>query len=59
MNAQFIYRGKDITSDDIAFINRLIRENPGDSRWALSKKLCLAWNWVQPNGTLRDMVCQP
>jgi hypothetical protein len=58
MNAQFIYRGKDITSDDIAFINRLIRENPGDSRWALSKKLCLAWNWVQPNGTLRDMVCR-
>jgi len=40
------------------FINQLIDENPNDSRWALSKKLCLAWNWVQPNGALRDMVCR-
>ncbi len=28
------------------------------SRWSLSKKLCEAWNWVQPNGHLRDMVCR-
>jgi len=58
MNAQFRYRGKVLTSDDIALINRLIRQNPDDSRWALSRKLCAAWNWVQPNGTLRDMVCR-
>lgn len=50
--------GKVATGDDIAFINQLIGENPNDSRWALSKKLCLAWNWVQPNGALRDMVCR-
>jgi hypothetical protein len=24
----------------------------------LSKKLCQAWNWVQPNGHLKDMVCR-
>jgi uncharacterized protein DUF4338 len=24
----------------------------------LSKKLCQAWNWVQTNGALRDMVCR-
>src|SRR5271157_3526320 len=24
----------------------------------LSQKLCQAWNWVQPNGALRDMVCR-
>lgn len=58
MDAQFKYRGKGLTSEDIGFINRLIRENPDDSRWALSKKLCVAWNWVQPNGALRDMVCR-
>ena len=39
-------------------INKLIAENPDDSRRALSKKLCEAWNWVQPNGQLRDMVCR-
>jgi hypothetical protein len=58
MSLIFKYRGKVITGDDISFINRLIGENPDDSRWALSKKLCREWNWVQPNGTLRDMVCR-
>jgi len=58
MNAQMTYRGKVITSEDIAFINQLIETHPNDSRWALSKKLCCAWNWVQPNGALRDMVCR-
>ena len=42
----------------IVFIKRLIAENPEASRRALSQKLCRAWNWVQPNGALRDMVCR-
>jgi len=58
MSLKFRYRGKVVTSDDVAFINQLIGENPSDSRWALSKKLCRAWNWVQPNGALKDMVCR-
>ena len=58
MDAPFTYRGKVLFADDIGFINRLIGENPDDSRWVLSRKLCRAWNWVQPNGTLKDMVCR-
>jgi len=54
----FTYRGKHVHADDIVFINTLISQNPCDSRRALSKKLCQAWNWVQPNGALRDMVCR-
>ena len=42
----------------IEFVKRLIAESPQDSRRALSKKLCRAWNWIQPNGALRDMVCR-
>lgn len=52
------YQGKIATTDDVEFINKLIAEHPNDSRRALSKKLCGAWNWVQPNGQLRDMVCR-
>ena len=52
------YQGKIATTDDVEFINKLIAKNPNDSRRALSKKLCEAWNWVQPNGQLRDMVCR-
>ncbi len=58
MELEIKYRGKVATSDDIGFINRLISDHPDDSRRALSQKLCLAWDWVQPNGTLRDMVCR-
>lgn len=52
------YRGRVATTEDISFINNLIKNNPNDSRRALSIKLCKAWNWVQPNGALRDMVCR-
>ena len=58
MEALFTYRGKRVTTEDVAFIRRLIDKNPGDSRWVLSKKLCQAWGWRQPNGALRDMVCR-
>ena len=54
----FTYRGKAVNDNDIAFIQELIAQNPGASRWALSRELCRAWNWVQPNGELRDMVCR-
>ena len=52
------YRHREITEDDLVFIRRLIVEHPGSSRWVLSKKLCEAWNWVQANGAVRDMLCR-
>lgn len=52
------YRHRVITDEDLVFIRRLIADNPGSSRRGLSKLLCEAWNWAQPNGTLRDMVCR-
>jgi hypothetical protein len=58
MDTEFKYRGQVYSIKQIAFITQLIEENPEDSRRALSKKLCLAWNWVQKNGVLRDMVCR-
>ena len=58
MQQQLSYRHRVITDDDLVFIRRLIAEHPGSSRRNLSKKLCVAWNWVQANGALRDMVCR-
>lgn len=40
------------------FLRRLIAENPGLSRHRLSIQVCEAWDWVQPNGQPRDMVCR-
>jgi hypothetical protein len=58
MEAQFTYRGRTVTAADITFIRQLITQHPGASRRALSKQLCEAWGWRQPNGALRDMVCR-
>ncbi|MFQ5516336.1 MAG: hypothetical protein ACE5E8_02080, partial [Acidimicrobiia bacterium] len=52
------YRGRRVSRRDIELIRALIAAHPGQSRRGLSKKLCEAWNWVQPNGHLRDMVCR-
>jgi hypothetical protein len=58
MDAVITHRGRVVRETDVAFIRALIRDHPTASRRALSKKLCEAWGWVQPNGVLRDMVCR-
>ena len=58
MEPLLTYRGKAVTSQDAAFIQQLIDQNPADSRRRLSVKLCQAWDWRQANGALRDMVCR-
>ena len=52
------YRGREVTDADAAFLQDLIARHPQASRCALSRLVCQAWNWVQPNGTPRDMVCR-
>ena len=58
MAVVFKYRSRIVTDEDLSFIINLIHENPTASRRRLSALLCEAWNWVQPNGTLCDMVCR-
>ena len=58
MELEIKYRGRVATTEDVAFINKLMADNPNDSRNALSIKLCKEWNWVQANGALRDMICR-
>jgi hypothetical protein len=58
MGTQLSYRHRVITDEDVVFIRKLIGEHPQASRRQLSKLLCQAWNWVQANGALRDMVCR-
>ena len=58
MRPIIVYRSRPITKENVAFIRRLIANHPEDGRCALSKRICHAWNWVQPNGYLKDMVCR-
>ncbi|MFH0966038.1 MAG: DUF4338 domain-containing protein [Planctomycetota bacterium] len=52
------YRGREVSDADAAFLRDLVERNPGASRRVLSRLVCEAWNWVQANGALRDMVCR-
>jgi hypothetical protein len=58
MDVVFEYRGRRVTESDLGQVRALIAAHPRASRRALSKKLCEAWQWVQPNGSPRDMVCR-
>jgi hypothetical protein len=57
-NVLLSFRGRHIRPADVAFLQGLIAQHAGLSRRQLSVKVCQAWNWVQPNGQPRDMVCR-
>ncbi|MCC6652490.1 MAG: DUF4338 domain-containing protein [Candidatus Eisenbacteria bacterium] len=52
------YRGRDVHSDDIAFLRQFIANSPQASRRALSLQLCGLWGWAQPNGMPCDALCR-
>src|SRR5262245_24813858 len=58
MPADWRYRGRVVTTEDILLIRQFIADRPSMSRRKLSAKLCEAWQWKQANGALCDMVCR-
>lgn len=57
MEATLTYRGRVVTSGDLATIRALLA-TPGISRRAVSLQLCDVWQWRQPNGTPCDAICR-
>src|SRR5580698_2971945 len=58
MGETWRYRGQEIGSEQIVFLREFIAAHPTSSRWKLSRQLCEALGWKQPNGALRDVVCR-
>ena len=52
------YRRRSVSMQDIATIRRIIESHPDKSRRFISQEVCRIWNWRQPNGVLKDMVCR-
>lgn len=52
------FRGRLVREADVVFLRDLISQHSALSRRRLSVKVCEAWNWVQPNGQPRDMICR-
>lgn len=50
--------GRFVTWNDIKMIRTLINDHPTALRTELSRKVCLAWNWINQGGQLKDMSCR-
>jgi hypothetical protein len=50
----FRYRGRDLTADDILFINEIIKRDYCHGRTYIARQLCEAWQWRQPNGNYKE-----
>ena len=58
MDAPCILQGCTIRPEDVLAIQRLRREEPGLSRYRLSRRLCQLWDWRDPRGQLKDMAAR-
>ena len=58
VQAAWSYRGRAISEADIAFLRELIAGDPQASRCALSRRVCDAWHWKQPNGVPCEQICR-
>jgi hypothetical protein len=57
MESKLIIRGRLVTPEDIKFIRNVVAEYWDQGRSFISRYICLKWNWLQPNGRLKDMAC--
>ncbi len=51
-------RRRTVTEDDLPEIKAMISAHWSKGRKQISRLLCQRWNWLQPNGELRDMACR-
>lgn len=54
----FRYRGRQLDNEDIQFIQALIGRHYSKGRSHISRTLCEAWQWVQPNGKLKEYAAR-
>ena len=58
METNLCIQGRSLSPRDIRSIRRLITQNPGWSRWKLSRELCGIWDWRNAKGQLKDIACR-
>jgi hypothetical protein len=52
------YCGRDFTPKELEQIRSLIKNNPEFNRMRLSKEVCRMFQWLKPDGKLKDMSCR-
>jgi len=51
-------QGRQLSEQNIAWIQELIQLHPDWHRTRLSRELCQAWEWKNAKGELKDMACR-
>jgi len=52
------YSGRNFTPKELDQIKSLIKHNPGFNRTRLSVEVCRLFEWLKPDGKLKDMSCR-
>jgi Domain of unknown function (DUF4338) len=58
VDRECIIQGRVIGPADVESVRGLVAENPGASRYKLSRLLCQGWDWRDPKGQLKDMAAR-
>jgi len=54
----FRYRSRELSLPDIHEIQALVSQFHAKGRAYISRELCQAWGWVQPNGKLKEYAAR-
>jgi len=52
------YCGREFTLHELELMRVLIKNNPQFNRMRISKEVCRMFQWLKPNGELKDMSCR-
>jgi hypothetical protein len=52
------YRSRELSQKDVNFINATIIQHYSKGRSYISRVLCQHWNWLQPNGKLKEYAAR-
>jgi hypothetical protein len=55
---ELVIRGRRLGDADLTFIRSLIADPTSRCRSRISRRLCEAWSWTQPDGTLKEAACR-
>jgi hypothetical protein len=58
LETEQVIQGRRIRSEDLVLIGEWLGAFPQGNRTRLSRELCLAWNWRNAAGQLKDMACR-
>ena len=58
MDGPLVIQGRTLRSEDVARIRDWLQAHPGSNRTRLSRELCVAWDWRNGAGRLKDMAAR-